>query len=612
MKAKGLSFWVKHCADVSLPSFSQPSTYQVKLDTKKKNSYEELTQRFYQDPIIVFSLFHAANQGINSANKSLKRFDHALSLLGEKKINLELNKMNQLSFRPKNIWHQQYLRATTCCLHGAYQARETAHYLNGLDKEEAFLSSLLLGIPLCILWFHAIPEMRMIESLVINEQEQWVDAQKKVLGCSLQELSQALAEELHFPTLVQNALNETHQPSHKDLANTRLSIQYQNMSRTFQRNDERSFRRISQSIPLAIGLSQWFAFEAQWNWFSKRTRKAIHWYSAMTSKTVDQTIQWVHQISASAAQSYPIGIGHHAAAKLLHENITPRYALPIITIAEPIAPPQKKAPEKTHKPSETDKSQVQNKGNTLPVETEDPRLSLKLMLQLEELSIPSSSKKTERISPLITSNTLELKDIIERPNDPSLMKTLQHQLIHNPTKLKSLQNIMNLLMKGVCQGIGLPRAIGGFVDLANSSIVFSFGKGITPDQGLINFHTSLEKHKLFDLIIAKPAALWIKPDSFKKSLPIIPKDFLSEIQVNDFFILSLFVNRSPFAIIYADRFGQEKTLTAQEFDHFKALCHASIEGFAHFAKLQKSANNPHAIAKLSPPQSDSPLGHSPT
>ena len=618
IKPRGLQFWVDQCIKFK-PTLSTTVYCQgLEFLNNTQTSYQKLSEYFYQDPILVYYLFKYAKISISAPTTPIKDLEHVLSILGRDQIHKILKKAPRQTTNPKNIAHQQYLRANAICFHGAWQAQNQAQQSTNLEAGESYLASLLLGIPFCLLWFGAVPEMRMIEQMVLKNRISWANAQKNILGCTWEQITKHMAGLKDFPLLTQYALAEEHRPSTKDLAISLSHSNYQSresaspLSTTSRPNNETQVRRTSNSRALKIAISQYLSFHSNYDWNSRHTSKAIRLLSTIYQKSIDQTQAWVHQVSAQAAQRFEWAGSSNSACLLLQDNQPAfRRSAPIITIAPPI--PTKSAVKKASTLSSSPEEEPTEKPdpqpiNEQPVEAEKPEKeeeknetvveempTLTTMLKLEEVSLPSPGRRRQGNVDHIAEKHKLNSNI--RTRDLEYLNKLQNKMANHPDRFKSLHDLMNSLVAGVCTGIGLPRALGGLLNQEGSKIMFYYGKGLTPEQPLVNYEAPLGTGLLFDQLISKPAALWITPDNIKKIKPLIPTDFFEAIEVEDFFLISLFVNKKPFAVIYADRYQSETSLEPQEFKSFKHLCNAGIQGLIHFAKQsrqqkKKNLDNP--------------------
>jgi hypothetical protein len=95
--------------------------------------------------------------------------------------------------------------------HAAWQARDWARLRGTHDAEEMQLAALLQNIAELALWCYGDDAMVEIEYRSYGQKQPYEQAAREVLGCSLRELSAALAESWQLPELGQQALRSDYQ-----------------------------------------------------------------------------------------------------------------------------------------------------------------------------------------------------------------------------------------------------------------------------------------------------------------------------------------------------------------------------------------------------------------
>jgi hypothetical protein len=100
-----------------------------------------------------------------------------------------------------------------------------------------------------------------------------------------------------------------------------------------------------------------------------------------------------------------------------------------------------------------------------------------------------------------------------------------------------------------------------------------FPVGCNESPELARFETQIIRQTLFGKLCERAASVWVKPASADKLQKMVPMNFKQTIQVEDFFLMSIFVAKRPVAVLYADA-GLGGSLTEQQYQLFKYLCGA--------------------------------------
>ena len=657
IRPKGLKYWVDYCIKLKPPVITPVYKQGLQVLKNPGVSFKQIAKTVQTDPILVFYFYKYANSAIPSQSTPIKDLEQCLCILGLDRIEKILNKIPKLTPRPHNIFHQQYLKANAMCFHGAVQAYRLSFLCSDIGSGESYLASTLMGVPYCLLWYAAVPEMRGIEWLVHKKHLPWSEAQKKVLGCTWKEITQQVAGIKDFPLLTQHALTENHRPKLRDIATSLSQIHIYNFSYVFYNlssEKENTIRRVMSSRPLKIAMSQYLAFYSFQDWYSEKTSMAIKLLGLLTQQGYDECLAWAHKTAAETAQDFPWAGTFNSANQLITGERAAFKLSPIITIAPPLTPSPSQNSElnrgkkgggsnKVHRPIQkqpkrpiTPHQATKAKKKTIP--KKKPSI-LQQMLNLEDLwlatraaeeqetsvegdggyELPSSrdpnilvdygdNKAPQRLDGWDGHDSsrpvIQVDDDGIRRRDIKFLTELQNRMAYNPASFKNLHELMNALMEGICHGIGLSRALGGFINLDATKVIFYYEKGISETSDLENYEAALGNGLIFDELFSHPGALWVSPSNLSQYRKLIPNDFYMSIEVDDFFLISLFVNKKPFSMIYADSYQLDVPLYDQDFKFFRSLCDAAHRGVIHFAQKSKKTTSTKkassAIAKTIP------------
>ena len=112
--------------------------------------------------------------------------------------------------------------------------------------------------------------------------------------------------------------------------------------------------------------------------------------------------------------------------------------------------------------------------------------------------------------------------------------------------------------------------------------------GVDNEAPFKKFSIKIDESGLLKILLNKPMAIWINPETIIKYKKIIPPTLLSEINTNNFCAMSLFIGEKPVGIIYADRSTVSNPLDDSAFNQFKQLITLASKALTLVAKKQQS------------------------
>ena len=133
-----------------------------------------------------------------------------------------------------------------------------------------------------------------------------------------------------------------------------------------------------------------------------------------------------------------------------------------------------------------------------------------------------------------------------------------------------LQIQLTRTMQQLRDNAGLERAMFAMLTPDRKMLRAKFIIGAEQEAAIKTFQVSLEKRHLFKLLMAKSQSFWLNTDNRKKYLPAIPQYLHNTLNIEGFFISSLFIDDKPIGILYADANDTIK-LNNRSFTFFKQL-----------------------------------------
>ena len=159
-----LGEWLLRLGPNTLPIDADVRDAVLEDLTQQDGNAAALAQRLLADPAQVLLLFRAANRALARYDRTVYTLEHAISLLGNRRIQALLSEAPVLPANHPNAgdFRQMLLRA----VHAAAQARMWAEGSGRWQADEVFWSTLLATAPLWPLWLEEQSPLRRLEQLI--------------------------------------------------------------------------------------------------------------------------------------------------------------------------------------------------------------------------------------------------------------------------------------------------------------------------------------------------------------------------------------------------------------------------------------------------------------
>ncbi len=480
-----LEEWVDRLHQAPLPAMAltiQQLSLQLEKPSSNNTDHERIIAR---DPGFTLSLFRAFESRANRPKEPLTNLAHAISLLGVGPLydgNKSLPVLKEtLSGSARDSLYRVYSQAC----HAASFAYHWGVMRNENNPEEMAVAALLHNCGEMALWTQAPDTIKQINQH-LSRGISWENSSLAVLGCSMNQLSQALSQHWQLPQLTADALEPTG-----------------------------AFQPRSLGVMLANALAEASAD----SWYSPGIadlKLLIADYLELSPGVASQKIHAMAVTTAKELFGLPLPL---SATSLIHPAIEEQ------DIPEPQPAPVEKKPAKAEKVPK---------------------------------AIPPASATKEikaRQKPAVT------------PNPP-------------PT----LQESVGSLMKQLIKDQKFNRVMFALMTQDKKQIKTRMVIGAEKNDSIRQFKSSLGQRHLISLLMSKPQGFWLTPGNRKKYLPLIPNEMHKTLNIDGFYLISLFIDNKPIGLLYADK-DDPTLLTDSGFHHFKEqaqhLCH-------HLSKRKKA------------------------
>lgn len=152
----------------------------------------------------------------------------------------------------------------------------------------------------------------------------------------------------------------------------------------------------------------------------------------------------------------------------------------------------------------------------------------------------------------------------------------------------ALQMHLFQVMKQLRDNAGLERGMFALLAPDRQLLSARFVIGAEKDAAIKTFRVSLDRRHLFAVLMSKPQSFWLNAGNRAKYLPAIPQYLHSALNLQGFFISSLFLEEKPIGILYADS-GIDAHLSDASFGYFKQMTQQLLSGLSGKATLHQAS-----------------------
>jgi len=204
---KSIDDWTEMLRVQELPIFSNTAqSIYMSLDDASKGAME-LAAIILQDPNLTAKLLKVGNSPYyNPSKQKMSTVSRAIIILGAeviRELTLACSFFESiLSPSNKERANQEIAHA----IHAAVQARELAICIHDSSPEEVFVAALLNNIGRIAFWCSHSKQAEQVNDLIEKKKLSAQDAEKQVLGFTLQDLGKKLSKSWHLGGLIEESI----------------------------------------------------------------------------------------------------------------------------------------------------------------------------------------------------------------------------------------------------------------------------------------------------------------------------------------------------------------------------------------------------------------------
>ncbi|MCI5065904.1 HDOD domain-containing protein [bacterium] len=186
--------WVEKIQEESLPAFSKTVQELSSFVDEDEADLQELSRVIKQDAALSTKILRASNSVYRTRRGRINTISRALVMLGVKEVKKICLSCSLIDGLTEGSPPQEIVDEMSMAFHSATQARLFSLLRGDPHSEEVFLSALMMNIGPLAIWKVAHTEMEEIKALVKSEECPLEEAEEKIFGFILAELSRVLAE----------------------------------------------------------------------------------------------------------------------------------------------------------------------------------------------------------------------------------------------------------------------------------------------------------------------------------------------------------------------------------------------------------------------------------
>ncbi len=204
-----LKKWVRRLNEEEFPLFAHTARNIASLSADDEASVNELAQVILGDSAMTARVLRMANSAYyNPSSQRINTVSRAVVLLGFNVVRSIALSISLIDTVLTGGRHDAALGELVKSFHAAIQAKEFSSVRNTPNTEEIFIAALLNRLGVVAFWcFPYGKDTALIEAYTVTKEP--AEAEKDVLGFTLEQLTSALSKEWQLSTLLMGALNHS-------------------------------------------------------------------------------------------------------------------------------------------------------------------------------------------------------------------------------------------------------------------------------------------------------------------------------------------------------------------------------------------------------------------
>ncbi len=528
----GVSEWFRFLKDKPLPVLARTVE---QLNARFKNpdiSLRDLVPVIVRDPVVCFHLIREANSLNKNADTQANSVELAVATLGLDRIQALVTALPVIRINHASVPHKQYFHAVDNSYHAAVQARFLCRFPGQSVINDTGIAALFYGIGHWAMWRYAPQRMSEVKIGIYEQHKDVVLAENDVLGCTIQQISEALVQEWKLSDLAVQALQ------HRTSPDAEMLDQLHRHARGDDSLDDEQIKEVKRLLNASfypVKLANWLALTVPYGWEKEKAQRLLEIINDFLNGDESETASSLHRNCVDASRGQHIdGIMSPAALMLL---------LPSDRILSYRLDGKKPA---------TAGSGVPARRTPAAAPRQQP--------------LPATATTRSEAAPVA-------KKIEDEFRDKDKFLQLANKMLKQPGDYEDNQAVFADLIRGLRIGLGLQRLSLFRVD-DGGQLLPLLHSGFTEKDPIRRLTLNLEVPSLFKKLSHKPVAVWMSDHNRDQIRAELPERFKACSNQHSFLLMSLFRGQQPIAYIYADHGPGYTPVSQFYFKYFKYLCGA--------------------------------------
>lgn len=518
-------------------------------------NFEALGKVVERDPALCLHMLHAAVEHKPECQEQVSCAASCLSMLGMKQLVSITKGLTIVPAHPDRRRLVLYRRALHCAQLASELAASWASSKGTINANQARWCSLLGDAPL---WLWLLQHDRAQNCLhYLSDGQDLMPAGINTFGKQSFSHWYTLARQLHLPELV----IQSYQPN-------LTTDEWYILRRADPRDSDthkahRALVLKCQQPDLLLTICRHLAWHLTVSPYSAKSRRwlnmASHWSGQSLTKTIAQVRKIQMNIAGRSQDKY------HGGLHLFVSPVPCSHPYPYIADL-------------------SEQAEVSPATNVIPSE-----------------KIPEPAKHPASKKPASTINIAKLpknNPVLPQPIKPSplYLERLVKQLENDPDSFGDLHQLMQNLLKGIQQGIGLSCSGIALLNRNKTALKVIYNQGISEGDAMFNLLIDLNQNSLFNKMLEKTTSLQLTPEYLPRHASKVSKTVLGSLPEHCV-IMSINAGASPIGVVIAYQQNAE-VISKEDYLAFKNLCLTSCHSLSVLRrKTRKSTRTSGSMAK---------------
>lgn len=509
-------------------------------------------------PVLSLLLFCETNRQLKHTDSHCQNLVHAIGLLGMPRIETLIKKT--AVFNDKHISEaarEGYHRALATSLLAADWAKQwcllSSHWQ--AHSELLYWATLFQRTPLWALWLEDSSTMtaREYQRAMRNGAGQPSPSE---LGAPVNVIIEAVGQRWHLPEFCQQSWQQHFIGSGRDWLSLEIGIEQQQQA------------HFCHHPAFAVALANQLADQTSWCWSDHRASRLFKLLAASVNDP--RAISLSHQQVASSSRQRALPF----ASELLCDyqrsvDLLNRREAPTIVVVD----------DKTLQPK------INLSGVNTPAQQPSTRQKANSQATSEQLQPQTTSQLPPQQQPspeppcdsddIVSVANIDINPSPATEPAPDPFQTALLRLSKQTDSFDDQHQLFKYLLQNLYQQLKLSRCSASLYNPANRELRTLYSLGAADNPAFKNFRHTIKGSDFFSMLLKKPTSFQLHAANYQKFWPLLPSRFRDTIKTPQFFIMSLFIDDQPFALIYSDCAGQVNKLTSSQYQQFKQLCAAA-------------------------------------